>query len=112
MTQIRFKVKKGDYVEVISGGQKGHRGVVSKVDIKEGRAFVEGYGQYVRHIRPSQQNPEGRIKKSRSIHISNVALVDPSTDLTGKIGYKINDQGEKIRFFKESGHVLPKEIRK
>lgn len=107
MTQANFKVKKGDLVEVRTGAQKGKRGVVLKVFLDEARVIVDGLPEVRRNIRPSQQNPSGFIMKKRPIHISNVALVDNSTGLSGKVGYKVVDD-EKVRFFKKSGTILKK----
>jgi large subunit ribosomal protein L24 len=110
MTQLRFKIKKGDTVEVITGNQKGVRGVIQKVDLEKGRVFVAGVRMVVRHMRPSSKNPEGKIEKHHSIDISNVSLVDPSTDLSGRVGYKIDSSGKKTRFFKQSGTLLETSI--
>ncbi len=106
MTQPRFKIKKGDMVEVTTGNQKGVRGVVQKVDLEKGRVYVDGVRMVMRHMRPSQKNPEGKIQKHHSINISNVSLIDPSTDLPGRVGYKIDSAGKKTRFFKQSGTLL------
>ncbi len=106
MTQIRFKVKKGDLVEVITGKNKGRRGIVQKVLLSDARVVVEGVNQVTRHIRPSQQNPSGSITKTLPIHISNVAVVDPSLDAPAKVGYKVNQDGTKIRIFKKSGQPV------
>lgn len=105
MTQPRFKVKRGDFVEVTTGKDKGKRGVIFKVDLEEARVYISGLGEYVRHIRPSQAHPEGQVKKQRPYHISNVALVDPSTNVTSRVGYRFDD-GKKVRFFKESKNVV------
>jgi large subunit ribosomal protein L24 len=106
MTQIRFKVKKGDLVEVITGKNKGRRGIVQKVLLSDARVVVEGVNQVTRHIRPSQMNPSGSITKTLPIHVSNVAVVDPSLDAPAKVGYKVNQDGTKVRIFKESGQPV------
>jgi len=107
MTQPKFKVKRGDFVQIMVGKDKGKRGTVTKVDLTEGRVMIEGLGTYMRHIRPSMTHPEGRVQKQHSYHISNVAIVDPSTNSISKVGYRMNEQGGKERFFKESGSVVP-----
>jgi large subunit ribosomal protein L24 len=105
MTQQRFKVKRGDFVQVMAGKEKGKRGVVSKVFLDQARVLVEGVRTVVRFTRPSQANPNGKIEKNLSIHISNVAIVDPSTDKVSRVGYRFNPEGKKERFFKKSGDV-------
>lgn len=106
MTQLRFKIKKGDLVQVTTGKNKGRRGTVQKVLLDEARVIVEGINQVTRHIRPSQQNPSGSITKTLPIHISNVAVVDPSADAPAKVGFKVNPDGTKIRIFKKSGQPV------
>lgn len=106
MTQLRFKIKKGDLVQVTTGKNKGRRGTVQKVLLDEARVIVEGINQVTRHIRPSQQNPNGSITKTLPIHISNVSVVDPSADAPAKVGFKVNPDGTKIRIFKKSGQPV------
>jgi large subunit ribosomal protein L24 len=107
MTQPRFKVKRGDFVQVTTGKDKGKRGVVTKVDLDAARVIIQGLGQYVRHIRPSMQAPEGKLEKQHSYHISNVVLVNQNTNAIEKVGYKIDENGQKIRFFKKSQDLVP-----
>lgn len=109
MTQANFKIKKGDLVQIRSGGHKGIKGVVLKVFLDESKVFVDGVPSLKRHIKTSAQNPEGFLMKKRKIHISNVALIDSSTGLFGKVGYKVED-GKKVRFFKKSGSILNKSL--
>lgn len=106
MTQVRFKIKKGDFVQVMVGRDKGKTGIVKKVFLKEARVLVEGVHSVVRFIRPSQSNPEGRISKNLPIHVSNVAVVDPFDQKPSRIGYRMNEKGEKERFFKKSGKIV------
>lgn len=105
MTQPKFRVKKGDLVQVVTGKHKGRRGIVQKVFLDEGRVMVENINTVTRHIRPSEINPEGRVLKTLPIHISNVALIDPSTNRTDKVSYRIEGD-RKVRFFKKTGEVL------
>lgn len=106
MTQVRFKIKKGDLVQVTTGKNKGRRGIVQKVLLSEGRVIVEGVNQVTRHMRPSQANPNGSVVKTLPIHISNVAAVDPTTDAPAKVGYKVNQDGSKVRVFKKTGNAV------
>ena len=105
---IKFKVRRGDLVEVIAGGQKGKRGLVKKVFPKESKVIVENVNVVTRHIRPDYRYPQGNFTKEMPIHISNVALVDSSTDKPGRVGYKLDENGNKVRFFKKTGIILPK----
>jgi large subunit ribosomal protein L24 len=105
MTQIRYKIKKGDTVQVTTGKNKGLKGVVEKVLLKDGKVLVAGVNEVTRHARPTQANPDGAYKKNLPIHISNVALVDPASDSISKVGIKEVD-GKRVRYFKKSGNVV------
>ena len=73
------KIKKGDYVVVIAGKDKGRKGEVTKVFTKESRVLVSGVHMVKRHVRPSQADPDGGIKQFEApIHVSNVAHIDPN----------------------------------
>ena len=99
-------IKKGDTVKVIAGDSKGKTGKVLKVIVKESRVIVEGVNVVSKHTKPSNTNKDGGIiKKEAPIHISNVQIVDPKTNVTSKVGYKEVD-GKKVRFAKKSGNVL------
>lgn len=101
-------IKKGDTVKVISGDSKGKVGTVLKVFAKENRVIVEGVKIVSRHTRPSNAQPDGGIiKKEAPIDISNVQVVDPTTNESSRIGKKIVD-GKKVRYSKKSGNVLDK----
>lgn len=104
----KLRVKKGDVIQVIAGKNKGKRGVVKKVMPQESKVVVENVNVVTRHIRPDYRYPNGSFTKEMPIHVSNVAIVDSSIDKPGKVGYKLNENGEKIRFFKKTGIILPK----
>lgn len=106
MTQARFKIKKGDFVMVMKGQDRGKKGVVQKVLLDEAKVIVEGVRSVVRHIRPSQANPNGQISKNLPVHISTVALVDPETETISRVGYRFNAEGKKERYFKKSGQTV------
>jgi large subunit ribosomal protein L24 len=75
--QMRFHVKKGDEVVVISGAEKGKRGKIIAVASKKSRVLVEGVRMIKRHMRKSQQHPQGAIvEREGGIHISNVMKAD------------------------------------
>jgi large subunit ribosomal protein L24 len=103
----KLKVRKGDTVQVISGNSKGKVGKVLAMEINKGRVVVEGVGITTKHVKPSAQNPNGGIvKREASIDISNVALVDPSTNQTSRIGRKLNAEGSLQRYYKSSGQFV------
>lgn len=106
MTQARFKIKRGDFVQVMVGKYKGKKGTVQKVLLEDSRVLVEGVNNVTRFIRPSERNPEGKINKTLPIHISNVALIDTVDNKPSRVGYKIEEGKGKIRFFKKSGALL------
>ena len=105
------KIKKGDYVIVISGKDKGKKGKVLKVIYDEKtrkpvRVVVEGVNIVVRHQRyVSETKPYGKVKKEAPIHISNVMLIDPKTGEPTRVGFKWVD-GKKVRYAKKSGEVI------
>ena len=100
-----MKIKKGDIVQVISGNDSGKSGRVIKVLDDKDRIVVEGVHIVKKHARPTQENPQGGIiEKESTIHVSNVMLVvggKPS-----RIGYKILEDGRKVKFAKSTGEVI------
>ena len=102
MSQPRFKIKKGDFVEVMVGRDKGKRGRVLKVFLEKSLATVEGVNEVTRRIKPSEQHPTGSFLKTLPVHTSNIAIVDISIDKPGCVGYRFNEDGDKIRYFKKT----------
>ena len=102
----KFKIKKGDSVVVISGRDRGKRGEVMRVMRKEDRLVVQGVNMIKRHTRPSAGHPGGIVEKEASIHVSNVAHVDPASSRPTRVGYKVLEDGRKVRFAKRSGEVI------
>jgi len=100
------KIKKGDSVIVLTGKDKGRKGTVTKVMPEDSRVLVQGINMVQRHTRPSQTNPNGGIvKKEASLHISNVAIADPSSGKPTRVGFKIEGD-KKVRVAKKSGEVI------
>ncbi|MEY3260032.1 MAG: hypothetical protein RIT46_861 [Pseudomonadota bacterium] len=100
------KIKKGDRVVVLAGRDKGRQGQVLRVLPKDDRLFVGGINMVQRHTRPSQGDPQGGIKnKEASLHVSNVALLDPKTGAATRVGFKIEGD-KKVRVAKKSGEVI------
>ena len=102
-------VRKGDTVGVIAGKYKGQQGKVLEILTEKSRVRLEGVGTVKRHLKPNRDPavPQGGIiEKFASIHWSNVLPLDPSTGKPGRVGYKILEDGRKIRVAKGSGEVL------
>ena len=103
----KLKIKKGDNVKVLAGTSKGEVGRIVRVIPKMNRVVVEGVNMIKKHQKPSAANPQGGIVEMEApIHISNVALVDPSTNESTRVGRKLDDNGNIVRYAKKSGEVL------
>ncbi|WP_432632050.1 50S ribosomal protein L24 [Brachyspira sp.] len=106
-SRTKYKVKKGDTVEVIAGENSGDRGEVLSIDRAAGRVFVKNINMIKKTMPKSQENQKGGIvEREASIHISNVMVVDKSGKVT-RIGMK-NVDGKLKRYSKKSGEVLDK----
>ena len=104
----KLKVKKGDTVVVITGRDKGKQGEVLRVFPAESRLVVQGVHVARRHTRQSMGNPGGIVDKELTIHVSNVAHIDPSSGKPTRVGYKTLEDGRKVRVARRSGEVLDK----
>ena len=103
---VKLKIKKGDQVIVIAGRDKGARGEVLKVLPKENRAIVKGVNVVKRHQKATQTVEGGIITKEAPIHISNLAHVDPKNGKPTRVGFKVLEDGRKVRYSKRSGEVI------
>jgi large subunit ribosomal protein L24 len=103
---IKMKIRKGDRVIVLAGRSKGKIGEVMKVMPKQNRAIVQGVNTVKRHTKPSQGEPGGIVEKEASIHVSNIAHIDPTNDLPTRVGYRFLEDGRKVRFAKRSGEMI------
>ena len=107
MSNAKLKIKKGDQVVILTGKDKGTKGEVLNVLTKERRVIVEGVNVVKKHRKPTQINPQGGIENiEKSVHISNVALVDPKEDKPTRVGYKVLKDGKKVRVAKRSGETI------
>lgn len=104
----KMKIKKGDEVIVISGRDKGRTGEVLKVFPSEARLIVQGVHMARRHTKPRLGDPGGIVEKELTIHVSNVAHIDPHSRKPTRVGYKFLDDGRKVRVARRSGEVLDK----
>jgi large subunit ribosomal protein L24 len=101
------KIRKGDEVVVTTGKDKGRRGAVLNV-LDTGRVVVEGVNKVKRHTRPNPMKgiSGGILEKEMSIHASNVALFNRATQKADRVGFKMLEDGRKVRVFKSSGEVV------
>jgi len=106
-----LKIKKGDHVIVLSGRDKGKHGEVIGVRPKENRALVRGVNMVRRHQRQTASQEGGIIAKEAPIHISNLALEDPKDGKPTRVGFKMLDDGRKVRVAKRSGEVISEKAR-
>ena len=100
------KIKKGDKVVVLAGRDKGRNGEVIEVRPAEGRALVRGVNMVKRHTRQTAQQEGGIISKEASVHLSNLALTDPKDGKPTRVGFKVLEDGRKVRFSKRSGDLI------
>ncbi|BCB19481.1 MULTISPECIES: 50S ribosomal protein L24 [Bosea] len=100
------KIKKGDKVVVLAGRDKGKAGEVLQVLPKDGRAVVRGVNLVKRHTKQSPQSEGGIISKEATIDLSNIAIADPKDGKATRVGFKVLDDGRKVRFAKRSGDLI------
>ena len=104
----KMKIKKGDNVVVITGRDKGKEGEVLRVLPAERRLIVQGVHVARRHTKQRMGDPGGIVDKELTIHVSNVAHIDPQSGKPTRVGYKTLDDGRKVRIARRSGEVLDK----
>ena len=100
------KIRKGDDVVVLSGRDKGKRGTVLQI-IENNRILVDNVNVIKKHVKPNPNRGEtgGIIEREAPIQISNVALLNPNTNKADRVGYKVLEDGRKVRVFKSDGEV-------
>ena len=102
----KMKIKKGDNVVVITGRDKGKAGEVLRVLPTERRLIVQGVHVARRHTKPRMGDPGGIVDKELTIHVSNVAHLDPQSNKPTRVGYKLLEDGNKVRVARRSGEVI------
>lgn len=102
----KLRIKKGDEVIVITGKEKGKKGSVLRVYTKDARALVQGVNMVKRHTRPSSTTPGGIVEKEAPLHVSNLAHADPKSGEATRVGYRVLEDGRKVRFAKRSGEII------
>jgi large subunit ribosomal protein L24 len=101
------KIKKGDDVLVTSGKDKGKRGTVLQVVDAE-RLVVEGVNKVKKHQRPNPMRglAGGIVEKEMPLHVSKIAIFNPQTRKADRVGFRLLEDGRKVRFFKSNGEVI------
>ena len=103
MAENKLHIKKGDYVVVISGADKGKKGRVLKAYPKTGRVIIEKVNMIKKHAKPSQRNPQGGIiHKEAPVNASNVMLFNEKLDTVSKAVVQVRE-GKRVRVCKKSG---------
>ncbi|MBC6414323.1 MAG: 50S ribosomal protein L24 [Chromatiales bacterium] len=102
------KIRKGDQVTVISGRNKGQQGRVLSVIPENDTIVVENVNIVKKMVRPNPDKGEqgGIIERESPLHISNVMLYNPKTNKGERVGFKINEDGNKVRYFKKSNEEI------
>ena len=100
------KIRKGDDVVVLAGKDKGKRGTVLRV--VGDRVVVENVNMAKKHMKPNPNKgePGGIVDKEMPIHVSNVGLYNPLADKVDRVGFKILDDGRKVRYYKSNGEIV------
>jgi len=101
------KIKRGDQVIVLTGKDQGKTGSVVRVTSND-RVVVENINMVKRHTKanPNKGVAGGILDKEMPLHISNVALFNPTTEKGDRVGFKVLEDGRKVRFFKSNGEVV------
>jgi large subunit ribosomal protein L24 len=102
----KLKIKKGDKVVVLAGRDKGKKGEVVKMFPAENKAVVRGVNVVRRHQKQTANQEGGIVPKEAPIHLSNIAIEDPKDGEPSRVGYRILEDGRKVRFAKRSGEVI------
>ena len=101
------RIRRGDTVEVIAGKNKGIRGEVLRVFPRAERALVAGVNIATKHTKPrGMGQPGGIVREEASIHLSNVMLVDPKSEKRTRVGFRVLEDGRKVRVAKATGEVI------
>lgn len=107
--QKKYHIRKDDLIQVITGKEMGKTGKVIRVLKNKDRVLVERLNMVKRHVRPSQQNPQGGIiEKEAPIHVSNVMVFCPKCARGIRIGKMVLKDGKKVRICKNCGEMIDK----
>ena len=102
-------IRTGDSVEVISGKYRGQQGKVLEILTEKNRVRLEGVGVIKKHVKPGRDPkvPQGGIiEDNPTVHVSNVLPLDPTSGKATRVGFKVLEDGRKVRYFKSNGEVV------
>jgi large subunit ribosomal protein L24 len=101
------KIRKGDQVVVTTGKDKGKRGTVLRV-LPTSRVVVEGINRVKKHQKPNPMKglTGGIMEKEMALHVSNVAIFNSISSKADRVGFRVLEDGRKVRFFKSNGEVV------
>ncbi|MDC0344843.1 50S ribosomal protein L24 [Alphaproteobacteria bacterium] len=102
----KFKIRRDDKVVVTAGRSKGKQGTIMQVLVDRDRVIIKDVNMVRRHTKASASSAGGIVEKEASIHISNVALVDPKDGKPTRVGFGVDKSGKKVRIAKRSGQEL------
>ena len=103
----KINLKQDDTVQIMTGNESGKVGKVLRVMVAKQRVVVEGANKVFKHVKKTQQNPQGgRVKKEAPIHISNVMLADPKDGKPTRVRIKTLETGQRVRVAVRSGEQL------
>ncbi len=101
------RIRKGDTVLVVTGADRGKRGEVLRVHPKDNRAVVQGVNIAKKHTKPrGVGEPGGIVEVEATIHLSNLKLIDPKNDQPTKVGFRVLEDGRKVRVARATGNVI------
>lgn len=97
------RIRRGDQVKVLAGKDRGKQGEVSRVDRKKGTVVIDGINLVTRHVKQQAGTAQaGIIQQEAPINISNVAFIDPETGQSGRVGFRVLEDGTKVRVVRGS----------
>jgi large subunit ribosomal protein L24 len=105
------KIKKEDEVIIITGKDRGKRGIVKEV-YKNEKVLVEGINTVKKHVKadPNANERGGIVVQARPIHVSNVKLYVTETGKGSRVGIRVLDDGRKVRYFKSTNEVVEADV--
>lgn len=106
-SRFRVHVRRGDTVQVISGHDKGKVGEILKVLPKTSQVVVKGVNIRTKHVKPRREGESGQIVTFEApIHSSNVLHYSLKENVASRVGYRVTEDGQKIRYLKKTGETL------
>ena len=103
----KIRLKKGDTVIVRAGKYKGQTGKITATHPADNKVTVQGINVVKKHVKPNQQHPQGAIVEiTKPLWVSKVSIVEPTSKQASRVGYKVDDKGNKTRVFKKSGKEI------